>query len=195
MLDAITKPNKVPRTDAITTRLLQQSTNLKQVKLTDVSFRGKFILWGNPEDSNFTQSVQTATGLSLPRQCGEVSENGPYRAIWANPKRWYLICEEQNETELAERLADSGQIHMSVTDGQCCFHLKGPSAVDLLKKGCSLNFSDTHFATGQCLQTRLAITKVFLHRKGADSFDIYVERSYSEYIWSWLLDAAKEYSS
>lgn len=194
MLDIVTKSNQAPRISAITTKLLQQSANLKQVKLTDESFRGKFILWGNPEDSNFTQTIFTATGLTLPGQCGEVSEAGPYLAIWANPKRWYLICEEKDESSLAKQLADSGQVHMSVTDGQCCFHLNGPSAVDLLKKGCSLNFSDKHFVTGQCLQTRQAITKVFLHRKGTDSFDIYVERSYSEYIWSWLLDAAKEYS-
>lgn len=194
MLDIVNKSNQAPRISAITTRLLQQSSNLKQVKLTDESFRGKFILWGNPEDSNFTQSISEATGLTLPRQCGEVSEAGPYRAIWANPQRWYLICEEKDESSLAEQLKGSGQVHMSVTDGQCCFHLKGVSAVDLLKKGCSLNFNETKFTTGQCLQTRLAITKVFLHRHSSQSFDIYVERSYSEYIWKWLLDAAKEYS-
>ncbi|MEH6578415.1 MAG: sarcosine oxidase subunit gamma family protein [Amphritea sp.] len=195
MLDNVTKVIHAPRIGAITAKLLQQSSSLKCIKLADKSFRGKFILWGNPEDKDFSDAVYAATGLKLPRQSGEVTDAGPYRAIWANPKRWYLICEQENETALSEALAASGQVHMSVTDGQCCFHLQGNHAVDLLKKGCSLNFSEAHFAPDQCLQTRLAITKAFLHRRSTNSFDIYVERSYSEYIWGWLLDAAKEFNN
>ncbi|MBU2965787.1 sarcosine oxidase subunit gamma family protein [Amphritea sp. 2_MG-2023] len=194
MLNIASKSMQAQRIGPIPTRLLQQSSNLKTLKLSDQSFRGKFILWGNPEDSHFTDAVFAATGLTLPRQSGEVTQAGAFRAIWANPQRWYLICEEQDEATLANKLAQSGQVYMSVTDGQCCFHLQGQASVDLLKKGCSLNFSETTFPAGQCLQTRLAITKVFLHRHSVDSFDIYVERSYSEYIWSWLLDAAKEYN-
>jgi sarcosine oxidase subunit gamma len=181
------------RISAIPTSLLQQANNLTKVKLSDKSLRGKFILWGNPENVAFTEAILTTTGLTLPLQNGEVTEAGAYRAIWANPNRWYLICEQQDEVALAKQLALSNQVHMSVTDGQCCFHLQGQQSLDVLKKGCSLNFGLETFPLGQCLQTRLAITKVFLHRHDINSFDIYVERSYSEYIWRWLLDAAKEY--
>jgi len=179
------------RVNVISDSLLERSRRDSTLQLTDNSFQGKFILWGDVDSDQFVDSVFKNTGLTLPTSCGEVTQAGPYKAIWANPKRWYLICEEQEESKLAAALLKSGQVHMSVTDGQCCFRVEGKEAVNVLKKGCSLNFNETVFASGQCLQTRLAITKVFLHRLNAESFNIYVERSYSEYIWCWLLDASK----
>lgn len=183
------------RVSAISSALSQQAPGLRQVSLKDLSYRGKYILWGDLNNSAFTAAILEHTGLKLPRQSGDVFENTTYRAIWANPKRWYLICEQDDEEALAKALADSGQVHMSVTDGQACFQLEGEASIDLLKKGCSLNFNLEHFPPGQCLQTRLAITKVFIHRHNASQFDIYVERSYAEYIWSWLVDAAREFKN
>ena len=194
MLNTQSTPMPILRTSAINNQLLLKAEQLKQVSLVDQSFKGKFILWGDIKNSDFNQQILDATGLTLPLKSGDVSQSGDYLAIWANPKRWYLICTEQHESELAKKLIDSGQVHMSVTDGQCCFHLNGLRSIDLLKKGCSLNFDEAIFPSGKCLQTRLAITKVFLHRHALDSFDIYVERSYGEYIWRWLLDAAQEYA-
>lgn len=186
---------KIKRSGALTNPLLLQASTLRSVRLSDLSFRGKYVLWGKGAAgaSEFAELVRKHLGLEVPQKSGDVTENGTFRAIWANPNRWYVISEQADEPMLAEALSASGLVNMSVTDGQCCFSLEGDHAVDVLKKGCSLNFSSVAFAAGQCLQTRLAITKVFLHRRGHTSFDIYVERSYAEFIWSWLIDAAREY--
>ncbi|MEH6812877.1 MAG: sarcosine oxidase subunit gamma family protein [Motiliproteus sp.] len=195
MLDgAMTMPN-AKRSSVITAKQARQAASLQQIVLADLSFRGKYILWGNAADNAFNESVSGSLGLDLPTRSGGVTEAGAFSAIWANPKRWYLICEQADEPKLAEALANSGQVHMSVTDGQCCFRITGEATIDVLKKGCSMNFNEDSFAAGQCQQTRLAITKVFLHRSSASSFDIYVERSYGEFIWDWLVDAAQEFQN
>ncbi|EPB7045434.1 TPA: sarcosine oxidase subunit gamma [Pseudomonas aeruginosa] len=186
---------KVKRSSVLSAAQVLQANSLRPVKLTDLSFRGKFVLWGKGAQGAdaFNEAIRKHLGLDLPQRCGDVTEAGAFLAIWANPNRWYVVSEQSDEPKLAAALASSGQVNMSVTDGQCCFNLEGAFAVDLLKKGCSLNFSETTFSSGQCLQTRLAITKVFLHRRSSTSFDIYVERSYGEFIWNWLVDAAQEF--
>lgn len=185
----------VKRSSVIAASYAAMAKGLSHIKLADLSFRGKFILWGNPSDASFLAVVKKELNLELPLISGGVSEAGPYKAIWANPKRWYVICEEADERALADALKQTNCVHMSVSDGQACFRIEGVAAIDVLKKGCSLDFSEQNFTAGQCLQTRLAITKAFMHRLGSNTFDIYVERSYAEFVWKWLVDAAQEYEA
>jgi sarcosine oxidase subunit gamma len=63
-----------------------------------------------------------------------------------------------------------------------------------LAHGCSLDIHPRVFGPGQCAQTLLARVPVIIHQRGDEpSFDIYVQRSLAEYLWSWLEDAAQPY--
>jgi sarcosine oxidase subunit gamma len=60
--------------------------------------------------------------------------------------------------------------------------------------GCPLDLHERVFRTGQCAQSHLARTSIIVHQvaDGPD-YDLYVERSQAEYLWSWLEQAGAPY--
>ena len=70
----------------------------------------------------------------------------------------------------------------------------GPRARDLLAKGCPLDLHPSLFAKGACAQTVMAKAGVLIHAvDDGPTYDLYVLRSFAEYLWRWLEDAAQEY--
>ena len=80
-----------------------------------------------------------------------------------------------------------------VSDAYAIVRLAGPAARDVLAKGCSLDIHDSVFPPGKVARSLLAQAEAILHRTAAETFDIYVPRSYADYLWRWLEDAGREY--
>jgi sarcosine oxidase subunit gamma len=85
-----------------------------------------------------------------------------------------------------------------LTDGRAAFRVAGPSARDVLAKGCPLDLHARAFPPGRCAQSLLAKASVLIHLalddpQAGPSFDLYVARSFSHYLFSWLEDAGMEY--
>ena len=71
-----------------------------------------------------------------------------------------------------------------VTDGRVAFRLAGPSAREVLAKGCPLDLHPRAFAPGRCAQSLLAKASVLIHLvddgpERGPSFDVYVARSFA----------------
>ena len=61
-------------------------------------------------------------------------------------------------------------------------------------KGTSLDLHPGVFGPGRCAQSSIARCHMLLHQTGdAPAYEIYVHRSFSDYLWRWLQDAAREY--
>ena len=71
--------------------------------------------------------------------------------------------------------------------------LAGAHARDTLAKGCPVDMHPRVFGPGQCAQTILARADMTIHQTADDTYDIIVRRSFAEYVWTWLEDAAREY--
>ena len=109
----------------------------------------------------------------------------------------------QAEGALAGRLREAlADVHCAVTavgESRTRIRVSGPKARDLLAKGCPLDLHPEAFGEpGRCAQSHVAKALVVLHLIADDpaegaSFDIYVLRSFAEYLWCWLEDAAREY--
>ena len=84
---------------------------------------------------------------------------------------------------------------VDVSDARAVIRLSGPAARAVLAKGCSLDFHPRVFVPGQCGQSLLARAGVLVHQVTIDPvYEIYVARSFAHYLWTWLEDAAAEYS-
>jgi sarcosine oxidase subunit gamma len=59
--------------------------------------------------------------------------------------------------------------------------LSGPSAKDVLAKGCSLDLDARSWSVGSCAQTLLARAQVILHER-AETTGILVRPSFAEYL-------------
>ena len=160
---------------------------------------GKVNLRGDPGDAGFFAAAKEAVGIDLPQAPNTSSETLPLSALWLGPDEWMLICAGGSEGDVVHSLDAALVAHhasvVDVTDARTVFRLSGAGARTLLAKGCALDLHKRAFALGDVAQTMLSKAAVILHQTVDDAeasgpvFDIYVSRSFADYLWSWLADA------
>ncbi len=166
------------------------------VVLRERRFVAKINLRGKPV-KKFLDAARKPLGLSLPRKPNTTAAAKGLTALMLGPDEWLLIGAAGAEGKLAEALrkALKGQ-HAAITDvteGRTVIGLSGVNARDLLTKGCPLDLHPSQFKPGDCAQSALAKATIILHQTGETDYDIYIERSMADYLWTWLEDAALEY--
>ncbi len=133
-------------------------------------------------------------GCGLPVQPLESARRGSLSALWLGPDEWLLVG---GSDDLGRRLETAFRGHFvtvtEVGDAYCIIGLSGPAARDVLTKGCTLDIHDSVFPPGKAARSLLAKASVILHRTAGDSFEIFVARSYADYLWRWLEDAGREF--
>ena len=170
------------------------------VVLAECALRGQAALRGDAGDPGFVDAVKQAIGQAPPTEPNTVAGpadlgEGP-RVLWLGPEEW-LVVDADGEALASLRAALDGRhaAVVDVSDSRAVIALSGPRTRDVLAKGCSLDLHPRGFAPGRCAQTLLAKAHVILHQTDeAPSFEIYVHRSFADYLWSWLEDAAAEYA-
>ncbi len=150
-------------------------------------------------EAQFLAAFEAAFGFVLPLNAPETASNRGFTALWLGPNEWLITgpAEVGAAGELATRLrrAIAGR-HVSVTDvGEVytVIGVEGARARDLLQKGTGIDLHDRAFQPEHVVQTLLAKADVILHQTGADAYDVYVRRSFADYLWLWLEDAGLEY--
>ena len=162
------------------------------VLLEDRSQVAKLLLRGKPDHPDFLQAAEHALGCALPLEPNRTAAAGGVTVLWTQPDEWLVIA--ASEAGLFDTLRAAGLFVAEVSDSRAALRLSGPRAVDLLRKGTSLDVHPRRFLPGHCAQTALAQAGVLIHRSGdAPAYDILCERSFAEYLWLWLEDAAMEY--
>lgn len=163
---------------------------------------GRVSLRGDPGDRAFMTAVGQALDMVLPTDpnTGAVADRAT--ALWLGPDEWLLTTRADAASAVAEGLRDAlaglAAAVVDVSDAATVIGLSGPRAADVLAKGCALDLHPTVFGPGRVAQTLVAQADVILHRveggpAGEPAFDIHVRRSFAEYLWQWLADAAMEY--
>lgn len=169
------------------------------VTLCERPYRGQLLLRGEVSDAGFATAIAQVLGVGLPMEPNTSASAKRCTALWLGPDEWLIIVPDGCETETLSALtaALSGRHHAvtDVSDGGAVIGLAGARARDVLMKGCSLDLHPRAFAAGQCAQTRLARCHVLLHQiEATPTYDVYTQRSFADYVWRWLEDAAREYN-
>jgi len=170
------------------------------VRLAEIAHEAKLNLRGHLSDPGFGAAVAGALGLDLPARPGIAAGDG-VSALWLGPTEWLVVGGVDREADLAARLqgalAGRHAAVTNVTDNWTVIALAGPKALDVLAKGCPLDLHPRAFPVGSVAQSMVAQADVILHRAddadGAPRLRLYVRRSFAQYLWDWLADAALEY--
>jgi len=169
------------------------------VTLRERPFLGYINVRGNPEDGNFLEAVKGVAAVDLPLEANTVDEGDRCTAIWLGPNEWYLRTEAGAELDTIARLEESlaGQVFAvnDVTSNFTTLVLGGPRARDVLEKGCALDLHPRVFGERtQCAQTLLSHAGIVIRPAGdGASFELVVRRSFADYVFVWLEDAAAEF--
>ena len=168
------------------------------ITVGETAHRAIIHIRGDAGDSAFTAAVQSVSGADLPLTNNTVSTAGDLKIIWLGPNEWWVVGPDARRAELIDglRRAFAGQ-HTAVIDvseSRTVITISGPAAREVLKRGISLDLHPRAFGPGQCAQTGMSKANVVLHQTDdAPSYDIYILKSFADYLWKWIGLVAEDF--
>lgn len=136
-------------------------------------------------------------GFSLPH-APRTSVSGRGRtALWWSIDQWIVTCPGSRTPFLAKKLETAfGRAHAMVTnvsDTRAIIRVSGDQVREVLMKGCCVDLLAKDVIPGHVRRTQIAEIPAAIHFVSNDplTFDIYVYRSYADYIWQWLAVAGR----
>ena len=148
----------------------------------------------------FFTSVGKNLNMILPTEANTSSSSDKLTSIWLSPDEWMIFSNETtdknsnyNETEelLIKNISsvNLGAV-TDVTDQFVMINLKGDKAYKLFQTGSPFNFNDFQNKKGAVTQTIIAKVDVIIHNQDKNDVNLFVRRSFSEHLFSWMTDAA-----
>lgn len=167
------------------------------IALEERSFLGKVNLRGDAAREAFNSAVSGVVGCVPPGEPNAVASSGDYTVFWLGPDEWQIHCPEDAQGRLVGELRSAldGQHSavVDVSDYYVVMRLSGTRTLEVLSKGTPLDLHPRAFPEGRCAQTRFGHATVLLHKLAADVVDVQVRWSFAEYVWTYIVDGAREY--
>lgn len=166
------------------------------VVLREEPLRGHLNLRGDPDDEVFRKSVEEVLKVRLPVEPGCWVPAIDVSVYWLGPNEWLVIVPAGTEADVENQLRQTLHGHFSIVDvsgGQTLINLSGDDVVSVLKKSSVYDFHASHFGQGRCVQTTFAKATALVGKKKDGSFDLVIRRSFTDYLFRWIEDAAREY--
>lgn len=138
------------------------------------------------------KSYEAGLGFKLPRKPGETTSKGKTTALWLGPDEWLLIDEAKPDQSMVPRLPNKGFSAVDLSHRNTAFIVSGKGAENTLNAACPRDLSLTAFPKGTCSRTIFGKAEVVLHRTANDTFRLECWRSFAPYVWTYLLDGAKD---
>lgn len=167
----------------------------ERVVLADVSATGKLLIQGRQ-----IESVLADTLGGSPAAPGELAtfEDGWITKL--NRYEYYAVLPLNRVEATSKALQsafDGSHAHVtSLAHGRDALALAGPCATQTLSKLCALDlhaavFPDRRAQVGSVASVTALIAR--LDKAGVPYYELHVDRSYGEFLWEVILDAAEEF--
>ena len=177
---------------------IKEEKNYSGLTVKEISPIMKLNLRGKSRD--FLTTIGKNTNMILPMEANTSAYSDNYTSMWLSPDEWMIISnntinKENNIYEIEELLfkeiskTNLGSV-TDVSDQFVMVNLNGEKIYDLLSTGCPFNFSNFKLKEGSVVQTLLAQIDVLIHHKNTNSINLFVRRSFSEHLMSWINDSA-----
>ena len=158
----------------------------------------KLNLRGKSRD--FLSTIGKNINMILPIEANTSSSSDKYTSIWLSPDEWMVVSnnmidKDNNNHEIENLLFNKisktnlGAV-TDVSDQFVLININGEKVFDLLSTGCPFNFNDFSKKKGAVTQTILAQIDIIIHHKELNNINLFVRRSFSEHLMSWIDDAA-----
>ena len=180
-------------TNAITEEKSYSGLQMKEFKpVMKLIIRGK--------KREFLSAIGKSLNLLLPTEANTSSRSEKLTALWLSPDEWMIhsneiLSSKSNDYE-TENLLDKSVSKTNlgavtdVTDQFVLINLKGDKIFDLFETGSPFNFNDFKNKKGSVTRTILAKIDVIIHNQNQNDANLFVRRSFSEHLFSWMNDSA-----
>jgi sarcosine oxidase subunit gamma len=136
-------------------------------------------------------ALSGALGLALPQKPKTSASKGSRTALWLGPDEW-LVIDETNDL-----LADCASVEalhsaVGISHRNIAISVTGPGSANTVNAGCPQDLSLVAFPVGACSRTILGKVEIVLLRTGEDAFRVECWRSFSDYVFTFLTEAARD---
>ena len=184
--------------------MLNYNTSIKQDKTySDLEIKEikpimKLIIRGKTKD--FITAIGKNLNMILPIEANTSTSGQTLTALWLSPDEWMLvsnetISEKTNTYEVEDNLINNiSKVNLGaitdVSDQFVMINIKGSKVFDLFATGSPFNFNEFKNKKGSVVQTILSHIDVIIYLTEINSVNLFVRRSFSEHLNSWLNDSA-----
>ncbi|MCC5778890.1 sarcosine oxidase subunit gamma [Nitratireductor sp. B36] len=138
------------------------------------------------------KSLSKALGLDLPQRPKASTAKDGRVALWLGPDEWLVI--DETEADLVGVCASVTAFHsaVEVSHRNTAVLVSGPRCETVLNAGCPQDLSLVAFPVGACSRTVFGKAEIVLWRTGSDAFRVECWRSFSDYVFMLLEQAARD---
>ena len=149
-----------------------------------INIRGK--------NKDFFTKVGKILSIILPVEPNTSTSNGNLDVLWLSPDEWMIYLNENIFDNLFNEISklNLGSV-TDVSDQWVCINIKGSKVFDLLSSGSPFNFRKFKNNKNHVTQTLVNHVDVTIHHKELNEINLFVRRSFSEHLMSWLNDNAR----
>ena len=177
---------------------IKETKEYSGLKIQELKLIMKLNLRGKKRE--FFTTVGKSLDMILPIEPNTSSSSSKLTSIWLSPDEWMIISNDKmekdiNQYELQENLYNAisktnlGAV-TNVTDQFVMLEIKGQNIYELFSSGCPFNFNEFREKKGATVQTLLNNIDVIIQNKEENSVNLFVRRSFSEHLFSWMNDSA-----
>ncbi|MDB9773928.1 sarcosine oxidase subunit gamma [bacterium] len=177
---------------------IQKTKSYSGISIKEIGPVMKLNLRG--KNREFLSTIGKNINMILPVEANTSSTSDNYTSMWLSPDEWMItsnnIIEKENNNYQIEELlfnkiskTNLGAV-IDVTDQFVMINLSGEKVFDIFSRGSPFNFNEFKQKKGAVTQTILSHIDVIIHHKEINTVNLFVRRSFSEHLFSWINDAA-----
>ena len=169
-----------------------------EIKISGIDPIFKINLRG--KNRNFITKIGKELSIITPVDPNTSSSNEKLNLLWLSPDEWFLYSNDKIDLSDTSLLEDKlfneiskvklGSV-TNVSDHWVMINLTGAKIFELLSASCPFNFINFKHSKGAVTQTILNHIDVIIHNKNINDLNLFVRRSFSAHLWSWLNDSAR----
>jgi sarcosine oxidase subunit gamma len=137
-------------------------------------------------------ALSKALGLTLPQKPKASATKGTRIAMWLGPDEWLVVDDGAKDPLDACAAVDVLHSAVGISHRNVAFSVTGTGAENTISAGCPQDLSLAAFPIGACSRTVLGKSEIVLLRPGEDAFRVECWRSFSDYVYSFLTEAARD---
>lgn len=167
---------------------IKHCTETLNIKCLDI--QPKIYLRTGLNDEQLRKNVADTLLISLPEP-HSAAANNQITALATAPDEWLLITSHNDHAQILNdlnKLALDGHL-LSCHDASSatsCLQLNGASVKNIFSLATEVDLDPALFSIGMCTALRFSQCSAILYRSDVTQYNVYIPRSYTAWIWSWI---------
>jgi len=177
---------------------LSKDTLIQDLQMKEIKPIMKLIVRGKKRE--FISAIGKSLNILLPIEANTSTQSDKLTALWLSPDEWMIysnlpVDKNTNDYQTEQLLNKNiSKLNLGavtdVTDQFIMINLKGNKVYELFQTGSPFNFNDFQTIKGAVAQTILAKIDIIVHNQDKNDVNLFVRRSFSQHLFSWMNDSA-----